>query len=389
MSNGKLRISWGKNGNRDIGIYQALSQLTTGSGISKYSYATSAGTLYELSTLQIERMANNDLKWESTASWNVGLDFGFLNNRINGSLEWYYMPTTDLLMDHTLPNISGYSSVVTNLGKVVNSGFEISLHSVNIDNENFSWNTAFNLSHNKNRIKHLYYTYEDVLDENGNVIGRKEVDDEKNKWFIGHDINEIWNYQYEGIWQLGEEEEAAKYKQVPGDPKFKDIYDVENRRYSNDDKVFLGSTSPRFRWSFRNDFTFWKNFNVSVNIYSKWGQKGSEEFINSGYEAERQNVYKLKYWTPENPTNDYARLGGSNVASGGQRIIDKSFIRLESIALEYNVPKKFLSKYHLGGLRVSGSVRNVACWTKEWQYNDPEYGSLVPVSFNFGLSLTL
>ena len=129
--------------------------------------------------------------------------------------------------------------------------------------------------------------------------------------------------------------------------------------------------------------------NVSVNIYSKWGQKGSEEFINSGYEAERQNVYKLKYWTPENPTNDYARLGGSNVASGGQRIIDKSFIRLESIALEYNVPKKFLSKYHLGGLRVSGSVRNVACWTKEWQYNDPEYGSLVPVSFNFGLSLTL
>ena len=168
------------------------------------------------------------------------------------------------------------------------------------------------------------------------------MDDEKNKWFIGHDINEIWNYQYEGIWQLGEEEEAAKYKQVPGDPKFKDIYDVENRRYSNDDKVFLGSTSPRFRWSFRNDFTFWKNFNVSVNIYSKWGQKGSEEFINSGYEAERQNVYKLKYWTPENPTNDYARLGGSNVASGGQRIIDKSFIRLESIALEYNVLKVFI-----------------------------------------------
>lgn len=198
---------------------------------------------------------------------------------------------------------------------------------------------------------HLYYTYEDVLDENGNVIGRKEVDDEKNKWFIGHDINEIWNYQYEGIWQLGEEEEAAKYKQVPGDPKFKDIYDVENRRYSNDDKVFLGSTSPRFRWSFRNDFTFWKNFNVSVNIYSKWGQKGSEEFINSGYEAERQNVYKLKYWTPENPTNDYARLGGSNVASGGQRIIDKSFIRLESIALEYNVPKSF----------YRNTIRRTAC----------------------------
>ena len=156
-------------------------------------------------------MANNDLKWESTASWNVGLDFGFLNNRINGSLEWYYMPTTDLLMDRTLPNISGYSSVVTNLGKVVNSGFEISLHSVNIDNENFSWNTAFNLSHNKNRIKHLYYTYEDVLDQNGNIVGSKEVDDINKSWFIDKPMGTIWDIEMIGIWQENEAEEAAKY----------------------------------------------------------------------------------------------------------------------------------------------------------------------------------
>lgn len=387
MSRGKLRASWGSNGNRGVGIYDALSNLTTGSG--PYGYIGSNGSLQEISMLYVSRMANPNLRWERTTSWNFGLDFGFLNDRIIGSIEYYHMPTTDLVMSQSLSDITGFSSITTNLGEVQNKGFELTLNTLNIQNRNFEWNSSLNVSLNRNKIVHLYYTYEDVLDENGNVIGRKEVDDEKNKWFIGHDINEIWNYQYEGIWQLGEEEEAAKYKQVPGDPKFKDIYDVENRRYSNDDKVFLGSTSPRFRWSFRNDFTFWKNFNVSVNIYSKWGQKGSEEFINSGYEAERQNVYKLKYWTPENPTNDYARLGGSNVASGGQRIIDKSFIRLESIALEYNVPKKFLSKYHLGGLRVSGSVRNVACWTKEWQYNDPEYGSLVPVSFNFGLSLTL
>mgnify|MGYP002239461792 FL=1 len=357
MSRGKLRASWGSNGNRGVGIYDALSNLTTGSG--PYGYIGSNGSLQEISMLYVSRMANPNLRWERTTSWNFGLDFGFLNDRIIGSIEYYHMPTTDLVMSQSLSDITGFSSITTNLGEVQNKGFELTLNTLNIQNRNFEWNSSLNVSLNRNKIVHLYYTYEDVLDENGNVIGRKEVDDEKNKWFIGHDINEIWNYQYEGIWQLGEEEEAAKYKQVPGDPKFKDIYDVENRRYSNDDKVFLGSTSPRFRWSFRNDFTFWKNFNVSVNIYSKWGQKGSEEFINSGYEAERQNVYKLKYWTPENPTNDYARLGGSNVASGGQRIIDKSFIRLESIALEYNVPKKFLSKYHLGGLRVSGSVRNV------------------------------
>lgn len=387
MSRGKLRGSWGSNGNRGVGIYDALSNLTSGTG--SYAYIGSNGALDEISMLYVSRMANPNLRWERTTSWNFGLDFGFLNDRISGSIEYYHMPTTDLVMGQSLPSITGFSSITTNLGEVQNKGFEMTLNTLNIQRENFEWSSSLNLSLNRNKIVHLYYTFEDVLDENGNVIGRKEVDDQKNKWFIGHDINEIWNYQYEGIWQVGEEEEAAKYKQVPGDPKFKDIYDVENNRYSNEDKVFLGSTSPRFRWSFRNDFTFWKNFNVSVSIYSKWGQKGSEEFINSGYAAERQNVYELKYWTPDNPTNDYARLGGSNVASGGQRIIDKSFIRLESIALEYSIPKRFLSKYYISGLRLTGSVRNVACWTKEWQYNDPEYGSLVPVTFNFGLSLTL
>ena len=175
---------------------------------------------------------------------------------------------------------------------------------------------------------------------------------------------------------------------VPGDPKFKDIYDVESRQYSNEDKVFLGSASPKFSWTFRNDFTLWKNLTASVSIYSKWGQKQAEEFVATGYLFERENSLEWKYWTPENPTKDYARLGATCV-SGGQRIIDGSFIRLESIALEYNVPKQYLSRFHIGGLRLSASVRNVACWTKEFQYDDPEYGTIVPITFNFGIGLTL
>ena len=387
MSYGKLRASWGSNGNRGVGIYDALSNLTTGTGT--YPYITSDGAIDEISMLYVSRMANPNLRWERTTSWNFGLDFGFFNDRIGGSIEYYHMPTTDLVMSQSLTTITGFSNITTNLGEVLNKGFELTLNTLNIEQKNFEWRSSIGLSLNRNKIVHLYYTYEDVLDENGNVIGRKEIDDERNGWFIGKDINEIWNYQYEGIWQLGEEEEAAKYNQVPGDPKFKDIYDIDSRRFSNEDKVFLGSTSPRFRWTFRNDFTLWKNFNISVSIYSRWGQKGSEEFLNSGYSAERENVYETKYWTPENPTNEYARLGGSNVASGGQRIVDKSFIRLENIALEYSVPKQFLSKFHIQGLRLSGSVRNVACWTKEDLYGDPEYGNVVPVTFNFGIGLTL
>lgn len=385
MSQGKLRGSWGANGNRGVGIYDALSNLTTGTG--SYAYLNSNNELKEISMLYVARMANPNLRWERTTSWNFGLDFGFLNDRITGSLEYYHMPTTDLVMSQSLPNITGFSNITTNLGEVLNKGFELTLNTVNVQKSNFEWHSALNVSLNRNKIVHLYYTYEDVLDDNGNIITRKEVDDRKNGWFIGKDINEIWNYKLDGIWQLGEEEQAALYGQVPGDPKVKDSYDVESRRYSDDDKEFLGSKSPKFRWSLRNDFSFLKNFNVSVNIYSIWGHKGSEEYLKTGNEPERYNIYKLKYWTPENPTNDYARLGATDRASETPRIIDKSFIRLESISLEYSVPSQLVSKFNIAGLRFTGSIRNIAVWTKEWQYTDPEY-NYVPRTFNLGASLT-
>lgn len=154
-----------------------------------------------------------------TASWNVGLDFGFLGQRINGSIDAYYMPTTDVILDRSLPTITSFGSVTSNLGEIVNKGVEITLNSVNISRPNFEWSSTATFSLNRNEIKHLYGIYTDILDEHGNIIGQKEMDDVGNRWFIGHDINEIWDYKLLGIWQLGEEEEAAKYGQKPGDPK--------------------------------------------------------------------------------------------------------------------------------------------------------------------------
>lgn len=394
MSNGKIRISWGKNGNRDIGIYQALSQLTTGSGISKYSYATSSGTLYELSTLQISRMANNGLKWESTASWNVGLDYGFLNNRINGSIEWYYMPTTDLLMDRTLPNISGYQSVVTNLGKVVNSGLEISINSVNIENKNFSWNTTFNLSHNKNRIKHLYYTYEDVLDENGKVIGSKEVDDITKRWFIDKPMRTIWDIEMIGIWQENEVEEAAKYGQKPGDAKARDVN--KDYRISQDDNVFLGQEDPKVRLSLRNEFVLFKNWDVSFNLYSYLGHKAATtDYLNYfDFTGDYLNSPVRKYWTPENQSNSYARLKSTRPSNvDPKKIISRDFIRLENISIGYRIPKKITSLLHAQDIRVYGTIRNVAIWafSKEWSksnYWDVETTGSMPRTYTLGASIT-
>ena len=387
MSNGKLRFSWGMNGNRDIGMYTALSDLTGGSG--SYAYLNSSGALVEMNQLYVSRMANHKLKWEKTSSWNAGLDFGFLNNRINGSVEYYYMPTTDLIMDQTLVNITGFSKVTSNLGEVVNQGIEISLNTTNIKTENFTWSTSLGLSSNRNRIKHLYYTYEDVFDDGGNLIGQKEKDVSANNWFIDQPISVIWNYKLLGIWQEDEKAEAALYSQVPGDPKAKDNYDVDSRKYSNEDKEFLGQTSPKIRWSLRNDFNIFKDFTASVNIYSYLGHKNaSTDYLNTGYMYERANTYVREYWTPENPTNKFARLSSSVAATNVPRIIDRSFIRLESISLAYNVPKKYLSKLDISACRISASVRNVATWTKEWYIWDVETGSIIPRTFSVGVSLT-
>lgn len=385
MSTGKLRLSWGMNGNRAIGIYQALSNLTTGAG--RYPYVQSNGSVYELSQLYVDRMANYDLKWESTSSWNIGLDFGFLNNRITGNIEMYHMPTTDLLMDQQLPDFTGFSRVTTNLGEVVNRGFELGLTSHNMERKNLDWTTTFGFFFNRNKIQHLYYTYEDVLDASGKVVGSKEIDDIPNGWFVGHDIAAIWNYKVQGIWQEGEREEAAKYGEIPGDVKVLDVN--KDGKYTNEDKQFQGSTTPRFRFTLRNDFTLFNNFDLSFNIYSNWGHKEtSNDYLNNfGSQTDRINSYVRKYWTPENPSDTYARLNSTNVQNiTPPRVIDKTYIRLDNISISYSLPSSVIRRLDMRQLRVYAGIRNVAVWAKDWEYWDPETTSLMPRYYTMGIT---
>lgn len=397
MNYGKLRLSWGENGNRDIGMYDALSNMTTGSG--KYPYINSVGQAYEMSQLYVDRMANPNIKWETTTSYNAGLDFGFLDNRISGSLDVYKMETTDLLVDRKLPDFLGFNSVATNLGEVQNKGFEFSLNTRNIDKPDFEWNTSFSFSLNRNKIIHLYGDYTDVLDAEGNVIGQQETDDISNKWFIGHDIASIWDYEVLGVWQLGEEEEAAKYGVRPGDVKIRDVNG--DYKFNNDDKVFLGTTTPKFRWTMRNEFTLFKNFDISFMMYSYWGQKSTyDRPLNKNGFIDRTSSYVIGFWTPENPTNDYARLYSDDKNLGAKFIREKSFIRLDNISFAYTVPERLLKPYQIEGLRVYGSVRNVAVWAPDWDfwdveqyqdmYNDNNWTSgPSPRIFTIGVNLTL
>lgn len=404
MSYGKLRVSFGQNGNRALGDpYIALANLALGQVTMGYVNRTT-GAVTDMYYLFVNRLANPRLQWEKTTSWNVGLDFGFLDNRINGSMEYYYMPTTDMIMNQSLPDFTGFTSITTNLGRVVNTGFELTLNTVNIRTKDLEWNTQVNFAYNHNEIKHLYGQYETTTDANGNTV-TKEMDDISNEWFIGHPITAIWNYKVTGIWQKDEAEEAAKYGQKPGDPKVENSYTADDRQnadgtttpvYNDNDKQFLGQTESPYHWSMRNTVT-WKGWSLSVNMYSALGGKAlSYEYLNNDNNYSQitncRNVYKKKYWTVDNPTNKYARLnaqGPTGIEAPG-KAISKSFIRLENISLAYTLPQKWFKRFGISNAKVFGNIRNVATWCKDWEYGDPETSDgLSPRTYTLGINVTL
>lgn len=368
MDFGKLRASWGKNGNRDIGMYAALSEMNT----NLYLYQTPSGSINLANSVFAKTMANRDLKWESTASFNAGLDFGFFNSRISGNIDVYKMTTSDLLINRSLTQTIGFAEVMANLGEVQNTGFEVSLRTLNIETKNFQWNSTVNFSLNRNKVNHLYGDYEDVMDDNGKVIGRKEMDDVKNEWFIGKDISSIWTYNVIGVWQENEATQAAEYGQRPGDMKIKDV--DGNKYFDNADKEFIGYKTPRFRWTFRNEFTLFKDWNMSFMLYSYWGHKAPYQRAKH-FEAgtlTKTNYFKIPYWTPENPTNEYARLYSDDKNIGANFYRALSFIRLDNISIGYTVPKNLLSRFNIEGINLYGTIKNVACWAPGWEFYDPE-----------------
>lgn len=405
MNNGKIRVSYGKNGNRSLANpYLALANLYEGAG-KMQGYINSSGELELYRYLMANRMANPSLQWEKTASWNIALDFGFLNDRISGSIEYYNKSTNDMIMNQRLPEFTGFNSITTNLGQVDNRGIELSLFTTNIKNNVLEWNTSLGLSYNKNEIKHLYYEYEDVLDAEGNVIGTKESDDLSNGWFIGQPISTIWNYRVTGIWQKDEWEEAAKYNQKPGDPKVANNYTADDvikgdgtvtPVYNDKDKEFLGQTTPAFHWSMRNEFILWKNLSLSCNIYSYMGHKSlSTNYLNNDDDGGRlayavANMRAKEYWTLDNPTDKYARIEaqGPTGASSPGKLYDRSFIRLENISVGYSLPKLISRKWDIEKVKIYGTVRNVAVWAKDWEYGDPETGDWASRVYTLGLNLT-
>lgn len=367
LSNLKLRMSYGVSGNQGITPYQTQGSLTS----TKYSFDDAEGL-----GMRPGELANQDLKWEKTAVYNVGLDFGFMNNRISGNVELYKSKTTDLLLYRQLPITTGFAQTLQNVGATQNKGLELSLATQNIVNKNFSWNTNLTFYLNREEIVELY---------NG------KVDDIGSKWFIGQPINVYYDYKWIGIWQTDEAEEAAKYARVSGQIK---TADLDNSNTVNDaDRTIIGTSQPDFVANMVNSFHY-KNWDFSFELYCRWGHMINASAL-SQESATNGNVMSMNYWTPENPTNEYPRPD-ENAQSYLQASVlglrDGSFIRLKNMSLGYTVPTTILSKTHINKMRVYLTGENLYTWSKDGlqKYHfDLETGSSFPTIANVTLGVNI
>ncbi|MEX2565487.1 MAG: SusC/RagA family TonB-linked outer membrane protein, partial [Cyclobacteriaceae bacterium] len=291
--------------------------------------------------------------------------------------------------ERSLPRITGFDDITTNLGELQNRGFELTLNSVNVNNNSFSWRSDLVFSLNRNKIKRLFGDYEEV-EINGELVSR-EVSDIGNEWFIGQGIDRVWNYDITGVWQASEAGEAAEYSLLPGDYKAVDV-NGDGVFSPLEDKQFIGWRQPRYRLGLRNEFTFFNNFSASVFIRADLGHVGSIDNFkhNSSNLYDRRGMRSVPYWTLDNPSDRYGSLTTASSAFGGgySLFFPKSFVRIQDLTLAYTFPSSAIQQIALSNLRIFGSVRNLYSFD-QWEDWDPESGgSPMPRTFNLGFNLT-
>lgn len=384
ISNLKLRTSYGLTGNSEIGSYRSLANLSTNTYIFGASRATGSG---------IGRLANPDLKWEKTAQYDLGLELGLWNDRVNLVADVFYKKTNDLLLDAPIPSSSGYSTVTKNIGDMENKGLELGLNTVNLQGDKFSWSTAFNFSFLKNRVTALGANNEDI------IYGFKENQILR----VGHSVGSIYGYVRDGIYSTAEAEQAKVYGKLPGDVKIRDI--VADGVINAKDRAIIGKGIPDFYGTLMNTFNYG---GLSLLIELQYS-KGNQIFNNTRNSSEGRfgiaNNYAtvLDSWTPENQDAvlEQLRPTGYSYYMDTRKMSDGSFIRGKNLSLSYNFPTDVLGKVGVSNLRVFASMQNFFLITKYFGY-DPELNNYTaafsqgitytnypkPKTYMFGLSLT-
>lgn len=370
----KLRLGYGVTGNSSIPAYETLGRLQT----LYYTWGSAVVPGYvssDPSSASPISMPNAGLGWEKTAQLNLGVDFDLYKGRISGALDVYKSRTTDLLLQTAIPSPNGYTKSWANIGETANKGVELTLNTVNIRNNDFTWSTSLNFSANKDRITNL-------------AAGK--FDDIANLRFIDERIGVYYDYTKEGIWQNTESDLAliAKYKAngitfSPGDIKVADL-NGDGKIDANNDRKIVGHSSPDWSGGMTNTFNY-KNWDLSFFLFSRWGFT-----IASGAEA-LQGRYAQRvvdYWTPNNPTNAYPAPNYNSAAGdkfkSAMNYQDGSFVKIRNISLGYTLPKATIEKMHLSNFKVYAQIQNPGLLYSQVDWIDPDLGGS---TFNRGAVL--
>ncbi len=396
----KLRVGYGMSGNNRIGSYNSLAIL------GSVDYAQGNGSVAGYASTQIP---NPDLKWEANKTFNVGVDFGFLDQRITVSPEFYINRSSNLLLNAKLPSSSGYKSMMINAGETENMGIDLTINTVNIQNKNFSWNTAVTLSHNKNKVKKL--TGEQVqeweakfgYDQNTHIIG------------VDQPLGQMYGYVTDGLYQVedfnydaatntytlkdGVPYKGDKENVKPGMWKFKNLDGSEDCKITESDRTVIGNAYPKIYGGINNTFTY-KDFDLSIFLTYSLGNDvfNATKLTNTKSGRKNENVLTVAdskhRWVlvnsegkPISSPEEMAELNrGKTFAAiydneDGDKYIhswaveDGSFLKLSNVTLGYNFPKQMISKIGLSKLRLYATGNNLLTWTKYSGF-DPEVSTM-------------
>lgn len=343
ISNLKFRISYGKTGSQSINPYSTLSRLQA---LTNYIGDK------QVVAVRPAVSASPFLSWEVTDQFDVGIEFGFLNNRLNFELDYYDKVTSDLLLNRELSFQTGFGTRLENVGSLQNKGLELLVNSLIIKKSNFSWSSTLTMAANRNEVIELSGGREFIENGSGSRI------------IVGEPIGTFYGLKFIGLWQEGDE---GIEEHTPGEPKFEDL-DGDGRTNVNDGQI-IGSAQPDFFGGLNNEFSY---KNLSVNLFFDFSY-GNDIYdldggdFNSGHNTNVYGYYRNR-WTPENTNTDIPRAGtnrdafrwtsyGASSQKGNSYFIsDGSYVRLKNINIQYKIP---IRKGFLDNLIVYSSATNV------------------------------
>ena len=353
----KLRASWGRTGNQEIGNYQSMSTYAAGQ-------KAVIGEV-QVSTTTPSRLPNPNLKWETSEQLNFGLDFSIVNSRLSGSLDYFFKDTKDMLLNLAVPRTTGFSTMMTNIGAVRNSGFELMLNSVNLKGS-VNWETNLNLAWLKNEVLDLG---SNSIIYSGSSGGTSNISIIQ----VGLPMYSFYGYQIDGIWQKADDFSQTNDKVVAGDIKYRDING--DKIVNADDRVVIGNSFPKYTASLTNNIDY-KNFNLNIFIDGVFDvDMLNNNLVDTYFPAnlKRNRIAEpvLNRWTENNPSTQYPSFVNPNGQGKKEvntyTVEDASYIRLSTVKLGYTFPLQ--STKYVKGLNVFIVGQNLAMITKYSGYD--------------------